>query len=159
MEPSVVIVPAEEHHIPGIISCWKELMDFHEEIDAFYARSLDGHIHFEALIRDYLQSSEAHIMVALHDDRVVGYGTCHIHSFPPIFLRKRCGFIADLAVKSAYRRRGIGDKLLHSLYEWFQTQGVKRIQLRVSVHNRIGYSFWKKQGFEESIYVLTHTLE
>jgi ribosomal protein S18 acetylase RimI-like enzyme len=159
MDSAVEIVPAEEHHIPGIISCWKELMDFHETIDAFYTQSPDGYIHFEALIRDYLKSKEAHIAVALHQDAVVGYATCHIHSFPPIFLQKCCGYIADLVVRSEYRRRGIGTQLLDSLYEWFRVQGIHGLRLRVSAHNRIGLSFWEKQGFEKRIYVLYRALE
>ncbi|MBU7044270.1 MAG: hypothetical protein HXS47_11820 [Theionarchaea archaeon] len=90
MEKAVVVLPAEEGHIPGIISVWKELMDFHAEIDPFYSRSADGHVHFIKLIRDCIYSETAYIVVALHGEKVVGYGTCQIHSFPPVFKEKWC---------------------------------------------------------------------
>ncbi|MBU7044269.1 MAG: hypothetical protein HXS47_11815 [Theionarchaea archaeon] len=45
------------------------------------------------------------------------------------------------------------------MYEWFQKKGISRIQLRVAIGNRAGYSFWKKQGFEECIHILYCILE
>ena len=39
--------------------------------------------------------------------------------------------------------------MLSKMFQWFKSHELDRIELRVSVKNKIGYSFWKKQGFKD----------
>jgi hypothetical protein len=40
------------------------------------------------------------------------------------------------------------------IFEWFDSQDISQIQVQVVCENEIGYNFWKKQEFEESLYVM-----
>jgi predicted acetyltransferase len=55
---------------------------------------------------------------------------------------------------SGYRRKGIGTEMTARIFEWFDSQDISQIQVQVVCENEIGYNFWKKQEFEESLYVM-----
>ena len=77
-----------------------------------------------------------------------GYIIASFHYEAPLFVQHRYGYIADLWVEEAYRGKAVGTALLETAYEWFRTQGVKRVQLEVDVENKGGQAFWKQAGFE-----------
>lgn len=148
------IVTGAESHIPEIVKIWKELMDLHENIDPFFARSEKGHIHFADRIRKLIAKDDAAVFVAVCNGLVTGYAIAMVHVYPEIFKERMSGFISDVAVKSGCRRQGIGEKLLLRMLEWFSEKGLTRVELRVALKNEIGYNFWKKHGFEEYMRVL-----
>jgi len=143
------ITVAEDSHVPGIVEVWKEFMDFHKKIDPYNERSEDGHIHMEKYLRDSMNSQDAIVLVALDDDSVVGYSISAIGKRHPVFQQDTQGVIHDMAVKSDYRRKGVGGEMLAKIDEWFQSRNIDRIELSVAAKNQIGYSFWKKHGFQD----------
>lgn len=143
------ITVAEDSHVPGIVEVWKEFMDFHKKIDPYNERSEDGHIHMEKYLRDSMNSQDAIVLVALDDDSVVGYSISAIGKRHPVFQQDTQGVIHDMAVKSDYRRKGVGGEMLAKIHEWFQSRNIDRIELSVAAKNQIGYSFWKKHGFQD----------
>ncbi|MGD2251150.1 MAG: GNAT family N-acetyltransferase [Candidatus Methanofastidiosia archaeon] len=151
---TIDIVTAAESHIPGIVNIWKELMDYHEDMDPFFARSDNGHVHFGDHVHELITKDDAQVSVAVYNKSVIGYSIAMIHMYPPIFKERTAGFISDVAVKSEYRRQGIGEKLLLEMVQWFSSKGITRIELRVALKNEIGYKFWKKHGFKEYMRIL-----
>ena len=145
---------ADKTHIPQIIEIWKEFMDYHKKLDPFFSRSDDGHLNFKNYINELIKSNEVQILVALDEGNVVGYSIALLQYYPPVFTKKIHGLINDMAVKETHRRRGIGEQFISRIFEWFQYHNIDRIELRVSVNNPIGYSFWKKHGFKDYIHVL-----
>jgi len=148
------IILAEESHIPQIIEVWKEFMDYHRKLDSFFSRRDDGHLNFEKYINELMKSNEAQVLVALDEGNVVGYSIALLQYYPPVFKHRVYGVINDLAIKETHRRRGIGEQILSRMYKWFKSHDLDRIELRVSINNPIGYSFWKKHGFEDYMHVL-----
>lgn len=144
----IQIIPAEEKHIPAIIELWKEFMDFHSAIDPFLQRSADAHIYFEKFLRENIVSPDAHLILALADGEPAGYTLARINSYPPIYNTPLFGYICDMAVAAKWRRRGIGEKMLKPVVDWFAERGIKRIQLNAVVANPVAFSFWTKMGFE-----------
>jgi ribosomal protein S18 acetylase RimI-like enzyme len=136
------------------LEVWKEFMDYHKNLDSLFTRRENGHLNFEKYIRELIKSNDAHVLVALDKEDVVGYSISLIQFYPPVFKREIYGLINDLAVKETHRRRGFGEKLLLKMFEWFKSHGIDRIELRVSFRNEIGYSFWKKHGFKDYQHVL-----
>ena len=143
------ITVAEDTHVPGIVEVWKELMDFHRDIDPYNGRSEDGHIHMEKYLRDSMNSQGAIVLVALDNGHVVGYSISGIRKYPPIFQREIRGVIDDMAVIYDYRRKGVGGEMLSRIRQWFDSRNIDRIELSVAAKNQIGYSFWKKHGFQD----------
>ncbi len=148
------IIPATESHVNEIVEMWKEVMDFHKGIDPFFSRRIDGHLNFEKFLRYSIESEDFLVQVAIDDFFVVAYSIAEIDNHPPVFVIETYGFISDIAVKPGYRRKGIGGQMLDKIYEWFEARDIDRIELRVAAKNRMGYSFWKKHGFNDYMHVL-----
>ncbi|MFB0563558.1 MAG: GNAT family N-acetyltransferase [Candidatus Lokiarchaeia archaeon] len=148
------IVRATFSHVSGIVELWKELMDFHKNIDSFFSRREDGHINFEKYVKELIESDDSLVLAALDEGHVVAYSISQISEYPPVFQIEKYGHIWDMAVKSDYRRKGIGGRMLAKILEWFEQRKINRIELRVVPKNQIGYSFWKKQGFKDYLHVL-----
>lgn len=144
----IEIVPAEDTHVPEIIELWKEAMDFHQAVNPLFARSKDGHIHMEKHLHGMIQSEDTQVLIALNKGRVVAYSIFRIFTRPPMLQYRTSGYILDIAVKSDYRRKGIGGKMLHTILEWFESHDVDRIEVQVASESEVGYSFWKKHGFK-----------
>ena len=148
------IISATESHIPAIVSLWIELSDYHREIDPFFSRREGSIFEYERHLRELLRSDDHQILVAIEDDVVIGYSLSMIARHPPVFQTERYGLICDLAVETDYQRRGIGEKLLEKILEWFDTAGIDRIELHVAAKNRTGYSFWEKHCFRDYMHTL-----
>ncbi len=148
------IVEAKASHVPEITEIWKEFMDFHREIDSYYARSEGGHVNFGNYVRDLIKAEGSQVLVALEQGVVVAYSISQIAKRPPVFEHQDYGFISDVAVKSNHQRKGIGERLLAKIYEWFESNRISRVELRVASKNQIGYSFWRKHGFRDFVHHL-----
>ena len=154
MHMEIEIIPATDAHIQEIAEVWKESMNFHSDIDVHFAVREDAHTGFVPHLQEVMQKEDAQVLVALDKGCVVAYSISLLFKRPPIFEERIYGFISDLAVKSDYRRKGIGSKMLKKMIEWFKSQDVKRIELRVVAQNDVGYSFWKKHGFRDFMHEL-----
>lgn len=148
------ITVVKASHVPGIVEVWKEFKDSYREIDPLFIRRDDGHLNFEKLVKRLIGSDSTQILVALDKDHVVGYAIFRMANYPLLYQIEKYGLIAEMTIKSAYQRKGIGGQMLKEIFNWFQSRGVSRIELRVAAKNQIGYSFWKKYGFEDYIHFL-----
>jgi ribosomal protein S18 acetylase RimI-like enzyme len=61
----------------------------------------------------------------------------------------RKGYIYHAAVDTAYRGRGIGRRLLESVKQSFQNEGITKLGLLVFKSNDIGNAFWRSDGWSE----------
>ena len=148
------IIPAEEYYIPGIVELWKEFADFLENIDPYFARRSDGHLHFESVLKSFMRSEDHLVLIAVDAGQVAAYSISSILQCYPMLQYDRYGEIQDFAVKAVYRKKGIGGQMLPKIYAWFRSKEIVRIELRVAVENKIGCSFWKKHGFKPFMHVL-----
>ncbi len=119
-----------------------------------FTRRENGHLNFEKYVKELIKSNQAQVLVALDKEEVVGYSISYIQFYPPVFKQRVYGLINDLAIKETHRRKGLGEQMLFKMFQWFKSHGLERIELRVSVRNKIGYSFWKKHGFKDYQHIL-----
>lgn len=143
------VQPAEDVHVEQIVELWKELMDFHRDLDPFYTRRGDGHIRFQQYVRSLISSEKGRVLVAIEGSTVLGYCIGEIAKHPPVFLVESYGLIMDMTVRKDRRNQGIGTQLLNGLLDYFNSQQVTRVELRVAASNPVGYPFWKKHGFKD----------
>lgn len=148
------IVPATDLNVAEIVEIWKEFMDFHSDLNPILKRRDDGHDFFEKFVREKIKSDDSLVLVATDSDSVIGFSLVFISKHPPVLKLERYGFIDDVAVRSGYRRMGVGTAMLAKIHEWFESKDITRIELDVVPNNREGYSFWIKNGFRD----FTHTL-
>ena len=92
--------------------------------------------------KSFLESMERDdtlFLVALDREEVAGYLGCYCVAGE--------GEITNVAVKSSYRRQGVGGKLLETLYEEAKALHTQEFFLEVRESNEAAISLYSRQGF------------
>jgi ribosomal protein S18 acetylase RimI-like enzyme len=145
---SLMIREAVKEDVPKILPVWREMMEFHAQRDRHYTCSDGAEQALAEFVRDNIAKEEASVFVAENEHGLVGYCQCMLQQYPKVFAIKEYGQIVDMAVSRKYRRQGIGGQLFERMMNWFQSKGLERIEVRVTVTNEISTRFWRKMGFE-----------
>lgn len=82
------------------------------------------------------------LLIARHQNELVG---C-------IFIQSRSDacYAGKFAVKSEYRKHGIGSALLLAAQQWAQSHGYRRIDLETRVELTDNHQYFEKQGFTKT---------
>lgn len=95
----------------------------------------------EALI----ESSPAHILVAEHEDNIVGV------AFFNVGISLKMGgpyvWLNDLFVHNDFRNRGIAKKLLLHLIRWSERENIRGIELETGINNSVTKHLYNSLGF------------
>jgi ribosomal protein S18 acetylase RimI-like enzyme len=148
------IIIAQESHLPEIIGLWDEFARFHEPFDPRYPMRDDIRSGYEVYLRKTMEEKDTRVMVAQDNGKTVGFVMAMIRKYPPVWQRERHGFIEEIAVAADYRRKGTGSRLLKKIMDWFESENIDMIELTVASKNKVGYSFWKKHGFQDYLHHL-----
>ncbi len=119
---SVTIVPMAENHLPALAEL--ESLCFADPWS-------------ESALREELGNPCARFLVALYDGEIAGYLGCHHIAGE--------GFIANIAVFPAYRRRGIARALVQAA----QAKPLSRLTLEVRASNEAAIALYRSLGFVE----------
>lgn len=119
---SVTIVPMAENHLPALAEL--ESLCFADPWS-------------ESALREELGNPCARFLVALYDGEIAGYLGCHHIAGE--------GFIANIAVFPAYRRRGIARALVQTA----QAKPLSRLTLEVRASNEAAIALYRSLGFVE----------
>jgi putative acetyltransferase len=87
----------------------------------------------------YLQRNPGMSFVAIEDGNIAG-SILSGHD-------GRRGYIHHLAVRSEYRRKGLGRKLAEKCISALQKAGIQKCHLFIFNHNTNGIAFWKAIGW------------
>jgi len=147
MTKEVFIRQAVAEDVPFIVEIWKELMDFHKELDAIFSRSATGHEKFTEYVVKNIQNEDFYIVVAVDGRDLVGYCMAKISEYPPVLQEQRYGDIENIAVTEKYRRSKIGARLLNEVRKWYLEKSIRRVEAKVSKFNKVSTGFWAKMGF------------
>jgi ribosomal protein S18 acetylase RimI-like enzyme len=139
---------ARAEDVPTLVRLWREMWDYHAQLDSRYEASPLADTVMTAWIADHLRSERACVLIA-EDPDPVGYVSGMLLENPPVLLNQFFGFISEVAVTSSARRRGVGDRLVREMHEWFRLKQVPYVEVNVSVRNAVSRSFWRKQGYTE----------
>ena len=157
MNGQVDIREAAMEDVPAIIEIWKELMDFHKELDAIFSRSATGHERFAEFLTSNMEKEGSCVLVAADCEHIVGYCQACISNYPPVLIKEKYVEIFDMAVTKKYQRQGIGRMIIDALRRWYADKDVDRIELKYLTANKSAEEFWTKMGFKP--YLKTAFLE
>lgn len=93
----------------------------------------------EQALREELHSDTAVFRVALVDGQVAGYAGMHFVCGE--------GYVDNIAVAPAFRRRGLGEALVRSLLTYVQTRSGDFLTLEVRESNAPALALYHKLGF------------
>ena len=147
METDLTIRSARPVDIAAMKAIWKEFIDFHMTRDPFFERCPDGHDRYGEFVAKHIRDADWCILVAVADNEVVGQGIGTVQYYPPVYAHGRFGYIQEVAVTEAHRRRGIGTALIERMTAWFKHHGITRVEVEVAAANEVSNSFWRKAGF------------
>ena len=73
-----------------------------------------------------------------HSGEVVGGGGLIVIPWPPgpMTMDPRCGFIFNVYTAPAYRKQGLGRRLMDAMHDWCRTEGIERVVLNASTFGK-----------------------
>ena len=132
---------ASEKHIHEIIKLWMEFMYFNAEIEPVDTSGDNVLTQVETHLRNKITSEDSLVLVAIADQKVIGYSISEITQKPSAFRKQTLGIVYDMVITAGHRRKGIGKEMLDRIKIWFNKRGIKRIE--------ISNTFWQEQGFQD----------
>ena len=146
VQTPIAIRAASQRDLATVGDLWVEMMTFHAALDARFSIPPHGRANYIRNLRNNLRDDNFRVFVAVEGRRVIGYVMGYIGENPPIFTQQRYGFIADLCVTQVYRQRGVGEKLVTAMCDWFRRRGLENAQMNVAHGNPSSQAFWRKIG-------------
>jgi len=141
---------ARPEEIGQIADLQRELMLHGKKIDpTYYDMSKHARKRFVEFAKKKIENRDSRLLVAIVDDKTVGYILGWVKERPPVFKLKKVGYISDCFVIKKFRRKGIGEKLTQRMLTWFGTKKLNHVELVVISRNKLGLTAWKNLGFEE----------
>ena len=139
---------ASEKHIPEITKLWMEFMYFNAEIEPFDTSGDNVLSQVETHLKNRITSDDALVVVAIDDNKVIGYSISEVTQKPSALRNKNLGIIYDMAITADHRGKGIGKAMLDRIKAWFKERDIKRIEISAVTKKTIGDTFWQEQGFQ-----------
>lgn len=144
----VTIRAVEPRDRAALARLWQALTDYHVQLDPRLPAATPGAARrYAARLLERRHDPFTRAFVAEVDGQVVGYVLGAVIDLQPdLFEHADAGFIADLFVDPAFRRRGIARRLVEAINAWFAGQGVRHTEWQVAAANEDGLRFWQAIG-------------
>lgn len=137
------------------------LMDVHYNFDRrrFLNPGANASAGYARFLVSQLDDHDSVILVAEVDGVVIGYCYAGIEPLSWKELRDEAGFIHDLALDPAARRRGAGRALVAAAIEWFRHRNMARVMLWTSTQNAAARELFQGTGFRPTMTEMTMELD
>jgi len=126
------------------------LTNSHAAIDpVYYAPSRNAEKEFKDYIEKRSNDSNFKIFIAEDDDILVGYVMGWIECRPPIYHKRKVGYLSNIYIDETQQKNGIGKKLYLRIEKWFREKQVDFIEIRADARNHEAIESFKQYGFNE----------
>lgn len=98
----------------------------------------------EALIRN----DDAHVIVAEHDNTIIGSGYALIKKSKPYNKPDIYAYLGFMYVVPEYRGKGVNGMIIDTIIQWSKERSVTEFQLEVYAGNDIALNAYKKRSFK-----------
>lgn len=91
------------------------------------------------------------LIVAEDENKIIGLAKSDIETSPDValFVPRSWVNISTIVVDEAHHRKGVGEILLKSIYDWTRENNITEIELTVFTFNEQARLFYEKHGFKE----------
>ena len=163
MEKSDVLIrKAEQADVDAIVDIWHQLMDDHARRDPSYwglIPEMEARRIYAEYKNNILESPDYVHLVAVVDNKVVGYINGSRITRPPIFLKTEAGRINEIVVNRDHRRLGVARLLLSAIFKEFAERGFQYTDLMVDKDNPGAIDLYKSMGFDSREFHLIKRLD
>lgn len=159
MVAQVRVRRAKLRDLSVIIRLWRELIGYHEALGGQDFRlAPDAEANWRKYLRGHLTNRNKLCLVAEIGRRPVGFLLASIELRPPVLMERRYGHISDAYVQESERGKGVGKALVAETLRWFDEKRVMRVRLQTDARNTLGFEFWKRLGFETTVFTMDKLL-
>jgi ribosomal protein S18 acetylase RimI-like enzyme len=155
---TIQIRRATARDVREILPVWGELAGFHAHLDPVFTPSAHWPREYGAYLRTLMARDDALAVIAKDGPEIIGYAIGRITSLPSFFEHRFRGYIHDVYVREAHRRRGVGRRLVEEILEWLRARGVTMVELTVAANND-ATAFWERLGFQTYMYQMKIDLD
>lgn len=143
----MTIIPANESHIPGMISLLRQVGQVHRDIRPDLFRE-GVQKYNEADLSKLLTDESCPIFIAEEEGTVLGYCFCQwrVYSGNPVLTDRKELYIDDLCVEESCRGQGVASRLYRHVTAWAREQGCAFITLNVWCGNAGAQRFYEHMG-------------
>lgn len=141
---------AATEDVAEIVTLRKEVAEYHAALNKQFELSADAIELFTSDLKNNLADKRFRVLVAVNENKILGYAIGKIKVSPPVFVERKFGFIDEFGVTAHARKHGVGKALVNGLLEWFKENGAADIELGVLLQNTAGVNFWRSCGFEDA---------
>jgi len=142
---------AKVKDVPNMAKLGAALLKHHEKFDKYFSPAKGIEKIYKKLFKSAVYSPKSLLLIAEERGKIIGYALASIEKRPPVYKLRKIGNISDTYIIPAYRRRGITDRFIKEIFQWFKIKKIKNIELQVHVKNEIGKAAWSKYGFRAYI--------
>lgn len=147
---NICIVDKDIKEIGLMKPLWEQLNSVHFE-KSIYFKSKYQKFTFEKRMEPILKKTKENIIkldMLLNNDNGNYIGYC-LSSIEDTF-----GEIESIYIENQYRKLRLGDKLMKSALNWFESNGITNIAINVVYANDEALSFYEHYGFHIGNYIL-----
>lgn len=135
----------------AVIDDLSQLLEFEQKLIA-YERGFDpnlkaGEIHYYD-IKKYILDPEIKVVVAEHEQLVIGSGYGLIKSSVSYKNPETFVYLGFMYVEDDFRGRGVNQAIIQSIFDWGNKKGHDEFQLDVYSENESALLAYKKSGFK-----------
>lgn len=150
---------AKFQDLPVLTRLWRELVGYHEALGGQDFRLAPGaETEWRKYLQGHLGKAGKLCLVGEVGGQAAGFLVGGIERRPGVFMEHEVGHISDVYVQEAQRRKGMGKALVAEALAWFQEKRVGRVRLQTDARNTLGYEFWKRLGFETTVFTMDKLL-
>jgi ribosomal protein S18 acetylase RimI-like enzyme len=139
-----------EDDLTAVLTLCKEFFaEYEEHHEEFFDTDNLTDADISGRFRQSLESDDSATIVALLDDKIVGYASIVIREQPRFYKIKKVGAISALMVAREHRRKGIAGQLLNASRVFFRRHGVKYFTLYTAAANEGATTFYERNGMSQ----------
>lgn len=141
-----LIRTAEKSDYSRINLILEEDAQFHVDLEPDWMTDTSGISELE--FSDWLNNKDSEILVLELEDGVVGLVQLRIgDGGDPGMKYKPYGWVDEIAISTAFRNLGYGNKLMHAAEAWAKKNGLKMLMLDVWKKNERAIAVYDNQGY------------
>jgi len=153
-ERAYTIRPATAADAEKIAALWQHMADQHRQMDpAFWCWAEGAAEAFRKYTAGAVGKENWVVLVAeTPSGEVVGFVAAEVKDRPPVYPKRRTGFVGDLVVHPAYRRRRIAEALMREAFERMRALGATSVTLHAALANPAAIRLYERLGMRPVMY-------
>ncbi len=138
--------PLSAADLQSLADLWHQIMIERAAMDRRFQLADNARNLWHEALQNWLMQDNVKILVADHQDKLIGYVIGWLMERPTMLWQQRYGFISDLGVDGHAHIGGVGTALFEAICPWFRQHDVETLEIQVMHQHPIAQAFWRANG-------------